>query len=146
MDPYSLDTINYLHGEHRRVSQQMSLLSNVIATMHTISLPTELTINEGNAEIQVVETGLSLRSQRLLKRGRWARKPATMAQEEPIKYESRPDPATYCPTLYAPCESDGDDDDEPLGPQVINTNDLGGSGDDLTEGVMAVDGVRVLLG
>jgi hypothetical protein len=74
----------------------------VIATVHTLSLPTELTINEGNAEIHVVETGLSLRSQRLLKRGRWARKPATMAQEEPIKYEPRPDPATYCPNLYAP--------------------------------------------
>ena len=62
MDPYSLDTTNYLHGKHRRVRQQMSLLSKVVATMHTISLPTELTINEGNAEIQVAETGLSLRS------------------------------------------------------------------------------------
>jgi len=67
-----------------------------------------------------------------------------MTKEEPIKYESRPDPAIYCPLLYGPCDSQSDDD-EPVGPQSINTNDIGSSGEDLTDGVLAVDGARVLL-
>lgn len=68
-----------------------------------------------------------------------------MAIDQPIKYESRPDPATYCPTLYAPCHSDYDEVEEPHGPQIIHSDDLGGSGEDLTDGILAVDGVRVLL-
>ena len=68
-----------------------------------------------------------------------------MAIDQPIKYESRPDPATYCPTLYAPCHSDYDEVEEPHEPHVIHSDDLGGSGEDLTDGILAVDGVRVLL-
>jgi hypothetical protein len=68
-----------------------------------------------------------------------------MAIDQPVKYESRPDPATYCPTLYDTCYSDYDEVDEPHGPQVIHSDDLGGSGEDLTDGILAVDGVRVLL-
>ena len=144
MDPYSQATINYLHGEQKRVRYQMISLTTVIDTLHIISLPTELTINEGNAEIQVIEKGLTLRSKKLLKRGRWAPKPVSMTQEEPIKYESRPDPAIYCRLLYGPCDSQSDDD-EPVGHQSIYTNDIGSSGEDLTDGVLAVDGARVLL-
>jgi hypothetical protein len=77
----------------------MSLLGNMIANMQTKLFPTELTVNEGNSEIQVVQAGLSLRSQRLLKRRIRVPKPAKMAQEEPIKYKSRPNIATYCPNL-----------------------------------------------
>ena len=88
----------------------MISLTTVIDTLHIISLPTELTINEGNAEIQVIEKGLTLRSKKQLKRGRWAPKPVSMTQEEPIKYESRPDPAIYCPLLYGPCDSQSDDE------------------------------------
>ena len=68
-----------------------------------------------------------------------------MALEQPIKYESRPDPATYCPTLYAPCNSEYDEVEEEAVPQVIHSDDLGGSGVDLIDGILAVDGIRVLL-
>ncbi len=68
-----------------------------------------------------------------------------MAIEQPIIYESRSDSAQYYPTLYATYHSDCDEVDEPLGPKVIHSDDLGGSGEDLTDGILAVDGVRVLL-
>jgi hypothetical protein len=68
-----------------------------------------------------------------------------MALEQPIKYESRPDPAKYCPTLYAPCNNDYDEVEEEPVPQVIHSDDLGRSGEDLTDNILAVDGVRVLL-
>lgn len=54
-----------------------------------------------------------------------------------------PDPATYCPLLYAPCEHSSEDD-EPVGLQEIKTSEID-SGEDLTDGILAIDGVRVLL-
>jgi hypothetical protein len=76
--------------------------------LHNISLPAELTINECNAKIQVVEKSLSIRSRKLLKRPRCALSPKDEIENQPIKYSSRPDPAIYCPTLYAQCESSSD--------------------------------------
>jgi hypothetical protein len=58
--------------------------------LHNISLPAALTINECNAEIQVVEKSLSIRSRKLLKRQRLVKTPKV---EEPIEYIERPDPA-----------------------------------------------------
>ena len=54
------------------------------------------------------------------------------------------DPAIYCPLLYAPCDSSSEES-EPEGPKEIKTSDIGDSGDDLTDGILAVDGVRFLL-
>ena len=112
--------------------------------MHDISLPAELTVNECNAEIQVVEKALSIRSRNLLKRPRLAMTQNAEA-EQPIQYTSRPDPATYCPLLYAPCESSSNEssEEEPTGPREIRTSEIG-SGENLTDGVLAVDGVRFL--
>ncbi len=56
-----------------------------------------------------------------------------------------PDPAIYCPTLYAKCDSNSDvSSEEETGPREIRTSELGDSGDDLTNGILAVDGVRYL--
>ena len=109
--------------------------------MYNISLPAELTINECNA---FVEKSLSIRSRKLLKRPRLA--VTTMAMtEEPIKYVERADPAIYCPTLYAPCHSSSDysSEEEPDKAREIRTSEIG-SGDNLTDGIFAVDGVRFL--
>ena len=54
------------------------------------------------------------------------------------------DPPIYCPLLYAPCDSSSEESD-PEGPEEIKTSDIGDSGDDLTDGILAVDGVRFLL-
>ena len=74
--------------------------------------------------------------------------PVTENKDQTIQYSSRPDPATYCPLLYAPCDSSNEDvasvSDEPIRPLEIKTNDIE-SGDDLTEGVLAIDGARFLL-
>ena len=66
--------------------------------------------------------------------------------EEPIKYVERPDPAIYCKTLYAPCDSSSDEssEEEPERPREIRTSKIRGSGDDLTDGILAVDGARSL--
>jgi hypothetical protein len=66
--------------------------------------------------------------------------------EEPIKYFERPDPAMYCTTLYAPCESSNDEssEDEEDNIREIRTGKIGDSGDDLTNGILAVDAVRFL--
>lgn len=112
--------------------------------MHEISLPAELCVNECNAEIQVVEKTLSIRSRKLLKRPRLAIA-KNDETEHPIQYTSRPDPATYCPLLYAPCDTSSDEssDEEQTGPREMRTSEIG-CGDDLTEGISAVDGVRFL--
>ena len=72
--------------------------------------------------------------------------PKDEIENQPIKYSSRPDPAIYCPTLYAQCESssDGFSEEEQTGPREIRTSEIGGSGEDLTNGILAVDGVRFL--
>ena len=116
--------------------------------MHNISLPAELTINECNAKIQVVEKSLSIRSRKLLKRPRCVISPKTETEEQPIQYVSRPDPAIYCPTLYAPCNN-SDEHESPVtsesaAPLEIKTSDID-SGDDLTDGILAIDAARFLL-
>jgi hypothetical protein len=65
--------------------------------------------------------------------------------EQPIQFTSLPDPATYCPLLYAPCDTSSDElsEEEPSGPREIRTSEIG-CGDDLTEGISAIDGVRFL--
>ena len=97
----------------------------------------------------MVDKSLSLRSRKLLKRPRWARAPKAVTEEQLIQYISRPDPALYCPTLYAPCiDSDGDQlpvAGEPTEPREIKTSDIGDSGDDLTDGILTIDGSRFLL-
>jgi hypothetical protein len=74
--------------------------------------------------------------------------PKAETEKQPIKYTSRPDPATYCPLLYAPCDSSSEDQPpvagKPTGPLEIKTSDID-SGDDLTEGILAIDGARFLL-
>ncbi len=74
--------------------------------------------------------------------------PKVESEEQPIPYVSRPDPAIYCPTLYAPC-NDSDEDqlsvaDESNEPLDIKTSDID-SGDDLTNGILAIDAARFLL-
>ncbi len=67
--------------------------------------------------------------------------------EESIKYFERPDPAEYCRTLYDPCESSSSDESNEEGPDIIReirTGDIGDSGEDLTNGILAVDAVRYL--
>ena len=67
--------------------------------------------------------------------------------EEPIEYVERPDSAEYCRTLYAPCESyssDKSNEEEPDIIREIRTGDIGDSGEDLTNGILAVDAVRFL--
>jgi hypothetical protein len=53
------------------------------------------------------------------------------------------DPAIYCPLLYAEDESEWSED-EPVGPREIRTSEVE-FGDDLTDGVLAVDGARFLM-
>jgi hypothetical protein len=93
----------------------------------------------------VVERSLSIRSRKLLKRPRLSMAPKAET-EIPIQYVERPDPATYCKTLYAPCYSSSDEssEEEADRPREIRTNKIGGSGEDLTDGILAVDGVRFL--
>jgi len=74
--------------------------------------------------------------------------PKVESEEQPIPYVSRPDPAIYCPTLYAHC-NDSDEDQLPVagessGPLDIKTSDID-SGDDLTNGILAIDAARFLL-
>ena len=97
----------------------------------------------------MVDKSLSLRSRKLLKRPRWPSLLKAETDEHPIQYVSRPDPALYCPTLYAPC-IDSDNDKQPAagestGPREIKTSDIGDSGDDLTDGILTIDGSRFLL-
>ena len=66
MEPQSQLKFDDLYKESKRVKSRISALSTVIDTLRDISLPTELTINECNAEIQIVESSLSLRSKKLL--------------------------------------------------------------------------------
>jgi hypothetical protein len=137
-------TIDYLYGELRRIESNITELSSIADTLQNISMPTALTVNECNAEIQVVEKSLSIRSRKLLKRPRLAMTPKAV---EPIEYVERPDPAMYCSFLYAPCESSSDESSEEKEAdkvREIRTGNIGGSGEDLTDGILAVDGVRFL--
>jgi hypothetical protein len=102
-------TIDYLYGEIARVRSNISELTCIADTLKNISLPTALTINESNTEIQVVEKSLSMRSRKLLERPRLAMTPKAV---EPIEYVERQDPAMYCSFLYAPCESSNDESSE----------------------------------
>ena len=74
--------------------------------------------------------------------------PKVESEEQPILYVSRPQSAIYCPTLYAPC-NDSDEDQLPeagesSGPLDIKTSDID-SGEDLTNGILAIDAARFLL-
>jgi hypothetical protein len=62
-------------------------------------------------------------------------------QQSPKFSLTKPDPETFCPLLYAQSDSGCE---ELTGPQEIKTGALD-SGDDLTDGILAVDGARVLL-
>ncbi len=127
----------------------ISLLSTVAETLHKMSLPAELSINECNAKIEVVDKSLSIRSRLLMKRPRCTTTRKAPTEEQPIQYASRPDPALYCPMLYAKCDDSNDDQlteaAESLGPREIKTSDIGDSGEDLTNGILAIDGSRYLL-
>ena len=93
----------------------------------------------------MVEKSLSIRSRKLLKRPRLAM--ASKAKsEEPILYVERPEPVIYCKTLYAPCDSSSDEssEEEPEKIREIRSSKIGGSGYDLANGILAVDGVRFL--
>jgi hypothetical protein len=90
IEPGAQYTIDYLYGELSRIESNISELSSIADTLQNISLPTALTVNECNAEIQVVEKSLSIRSRKLLKRPRIAMTPKAM---ELIEYVERPDPA-----------------------------------------------------
>ena len=118
-------------------------------TLHKISLPAELSINECNAKIEVVDNSLSIRSRLLLKRPRYPTAPKVLTEDQPIQYVSRADPAIYCPTLYAKCDDSNEDQlpeaAESTGPREIRTSDIGDSGDDLTNGILTIDGSRYLL-
>lgn len=75
IDPSAQYTIDYLYSEQARVRSQMSSMTTMVDSLHAISLPTALTINECNAQIDVVEKALSVRSRKLLKRPRYAATP-----------------------------------------------------------------------
>jgi hypothetical protein len=102
-----------------------------------------LSINEGNAKIRVVDQQLRLRSQQLLKRGRWAPAPYIPMPKDAFKYYPRPDPATYCPMLFGD-EENWREDDEPVGPNEIHTAHVE-FGEDLTDGILSIDGSRALI-
>ena len=63
--------------------------------------------------------------------------------EQKIKDLSVPDPSIYCPLLYASSDSSCDDK-EAVSPQEIKTVEID-STDDLTDGILAVDGAHVRL-
>jgi hypothetical protein len=67
--------LSRLEREKRLVEDHLKDLEGIIVALHKISLPSMLSIAEGNAEIRVVDKSLRLRSQQLLKRGRWAPAP-----------------------------------------------------------------------
>jgi hypothetical protein len=85
----------------------------------------------------------------LLKRPRYATIRKGPTEEQPIQNISRPDPAIYCPMLYAKCDESNEDQlpeaAESTGPREIKTSDIGDSGDDLTHGILTIDGSRYLL-
>ena len=89
---------------------------------------------------------LSIRSRKLLKRPRCAISPKVETEDQPTQYTLRSDPATYCHILYASCESssDGSSEEELTIPREIRTSEIGGSGDDLIDGILAVNGVCFL--
>jgi len=60
--------IDELIREEKRVKQTFHDLGGVVDTLHSISIPTSLTINNSNAEIQVVEQALTIRNRNILKR------------------------------------------------------------------------------
>jgi len=60
--------IDELIREEKRVKQTFQDLGGVVDTLHSISIPTSLTINNSNAEIQVVEQALTIRNRNILKR------------------------------------------------------------------------------
>ncbi len=63
--------------------------------------------------------------------------------EPPHLSQTAPDPAIYCPLLYAPIESSSDESEQE-GPKEIKTTEID-QGDDLTDGILAVDSVRFQL-
>jgi hypothetical protein len=64
---------------------------------------------------------------------------------EPLSIEYTPpaDPATYCPLLYGQALTNAIEE-LPEGPVVIKTSEID-SGDDLTDGILAIDSVRSIL-
>ena len=91
-----------------------------------------------------MENSLTIRSRKLLKRRREIPVPKAVFAEKPEQISSPADPAIYCPLLYAPCDSSSEKI-EPESPKEMKTTNFGDSGDDLTDGISAVDAVRVLL-
>ena len=59
--PSTYYLINDLINEEKRVKQTFHDLGGVVDTLHSISLPTSLTISNSNADIQVVEQALTIR-------------------------------------------------------------------------------------
>ena len=104
--------IDDLIHEEKRVKQTFHTLGEVVDTLHALSLPTQLTINNSNAEIQVVEKSLTIRKRNMLKRT-WSESKDSKTHSEtlPIKYTPPADPATYCPLLYGPALDNAIEDD-----------------------------------
>ncbi len=67
----------------------------------------------------------------------------TLSQPLPIEYTPPADPATYCPLLYGLSFKNAIEK-LPEGPEVIKTSEID-SGDDLTDGILAIDSVRSIL-
>jgi len=78
-----------------------------------------------------------------LKRGRWATKSYIPNPKDFASFMEREDPATYCPLLYAKDDNEWVDDG-PVGPFEIRTAQVD-FGDDLTDGILAIDGARAVL-
>ena len=75
----------------------------------------------------------------------WQEANNSKTPSEPLSNEYTPpaDPATYCPLLYGPALTNAIEE-LPEGPVVIKTSEID-SGDDLTDGINAIDSVRSIL-
>jgi hypothetical protein len=95
--------IDELIHEEKRVKQTFNDLGGVVDTLHSISLPTSLTINNSKGDIKVVEQALNIRNRNILKRT-WKEANNSKAPSEllPIEYTPSGDPVAYCPLLYGP--------------------------------------------
>ena len=61
IDPSSLNLINFLTGEQRMVRKNIAQLTSVKDTLKYISLPANLIINNGHAEVSTVVESLNKR-------------------------------------------------------------------------------------
>ena len=111
IEPKSQYTIDYLYTEQKRVRHHIQSLDKAIDTLNDMSLPLQLTMNECNGSIQVVESSLKIRSRKLLKRSRGTPAPKAVFMDQSEKLSSPADPAIYCPLLYAPCDSSSEDNE-----------------------------------